>query len=91
MPHHKDAIKRMKQGRVRRLRNRHYRTRMRNQIKAVRTAVAEGDTEKANASLREAMSAIHRCAGKGVIHPNQAARRIHRLNKRVKALATASE
>ena len=90
MPHHKDAIKRMKQGEARRLRNRHYRTRMRNQIKAVRLAVAEGDAEKANSQLREAMSAIHRCAGKGVIHPNQAARRIHRLNKRVKALSGAA-
>ena len=90
MPHHKDAQKRVRQAQARRLRNRHYRTRMRNQIKHVREAVAEGDLEKANEQLRDAMSAIHRCASKGIIHPNQAARRIHRLNKHVLTLAPTS-
>ena len=38
-------------------------------------------------SLREAVSVIHSTASKGVIHRNQAARRISRLNAAVKAIA----
>lgn len=88
MAHHKDAIKRMKQNEGRRARNRHYRSRMRNQIKRVRDAVAAGDADTAQAQLREAVSVIHRVCQKGVIHRNQAARRISRLNSAVKAIAT---
>lgn len=87
MPHHKDAIKRLKQNEKRRERNRHFRSRMRNQIKRVRSAVEEGNVELAQSELRNAMSIIHRNASKGVIHRNQAARRISRLNKAVKKLA----
>lgn len=87
MATHKDAIKRMKQSEVRRARNRHYRSRMRNQIKAVREAVASGDVANAQSQLREAVSVIHRVCAKGVIHRNQAARRISRLNKAVKGIA----
>ena len=89
MPHHQDAIKRLKQNEKRRARNRHYRSRMRNQIKRVRAAVDSGDTDTAQTELRNAVSIIHRVASKGVIHRNQAARRISRLNKAVKKLATS--
>jgi small subunit ribosomal protein S20 len=85
--HHKDAIKRNKQNARRRMRNRHYRTRMRNQIKALREAVDAGDVELAQARLRETVSVIQRVAHKGVIHRNQAARRIQRLNAAVKGIA----
>lgn len=87
MPHHKDAIKRLKQNEKRRERNRHYRSRMRNQIKKLRAAVEAGDTELAQSELRTATSVIQRTASKGVIHRNQAARRVSRLNKAVKKLA----
>ena len=89
MAQHKDAVKRLKQNQKRRLRNRHNRTRMRNQIKALREAVEAGNLEDAQAKLREATQTVHRTAQKGVIHRNQAARRISRLNKAVKALANA--
>ena len=87
MANHKDAIKRDKQNQAQRARNRHYRTRMRNQIKAVRAAIAGGDHAKAMESLRVATSVIHRNVSKGIIHRNQASRRISRLNKAIKALA----
>ena len=89
MANHKDAAKRAKQALVRRLRNRHYRSMMRNRIKAVREAVASGNLPKAQESFQDAMSVIHRVAGKGIIHRNQAGRRISRLNKLVKKLALA--
>jgi len=84
---HKDALKRIKQNDKRRVRNRTYRSRMRNQIKTVRAAVSAGDAETAQVELRKAVSTIQRLASRGVIHPNQAARRVKRLNKAVKAIS----
>jgi len=89
--HHKDAIKRIKQNEKRRIANRGYRSRMRNQIKKVRDAVESGQVESAQSELKAATSLIHRLAGKGVIHRNQAARRISRLNTAVKKIATAKK
>jgi len=87
--HHKDAIKRIKQNDQRRLRNRHYRSRMRSQIKKVRDAVEAGEVQTAQDELRTATSTIHRLAGKGIIHRNQAARRISRLSGSVKKIAAS--
>jgi len=84
--HHQDAIKRIKQNAKRRARNRHFRTRMRTQVKRVRDAIESGDADQANAHLKEAISLIHRVVSKGVIHRNQASRKISRLNRAVKGL-----
>ena len=86
MANHKDAIKRNKQNERLRIRNRHYRTIMRNHIKAVRTAVDAGDADAAQKAFRAAVSTIQRTATKGIIHRNQAARRVSRLHKAVATL-----
>ena len=52
-------------------------------------AVKAAGTEPADESLRLAVKRIDMAAAKGVIHPNQAARRKSRLMKRINA-ATAS-
>jgi small subunit ribosomal protein S20 len=83
---HQDAIKRAKQNVTRRIRNRHYRTQLRNHTDKVRSAVEAGDKDAAGTAFRGAVSIIHRVAAKGIIHRNQAARRISRLNAAVKAL-----
>ncbi len=88
MANHKDALKRMRQNVVRRARNRHYRSRMRNQIKRLRAVIEDGDHATAMTELSKAVSIIQRNVSKGVIHRNQAARRIARLNKAVKGLAS---
>ena len=88
MPNHKDASKRLKQNDLRRARNKHFRTKMRNQIKQLRQLIDDGNVEEAQAGLKSTVSVIQRVAQKGVIHRNQAARRIARLNKAVKNLAT---
>ncbi len=87
MAHHQDAIKRIKQNAKRRARNRHFRTRMRTQVKRVREAIAAGNADEASAQLQNAISLIHRVASKGVIHRNQASRKISRLNRAVKNLS----
>ncbi len=87
MANHKDAIKRAKQNENARVRNRAYRTRMRNQLKTFRAAVESGNVEAARAALSEATSVIQGMATKGVIHRNQASRRVARLAHAVKGMA----
>ncbi len=91
MPHHKDAIKRMRQNAEKRTRNRHYRSTMRTRIKKVRQAIDAGDHAAASGALPEAVSVIQALAQKKVIHPRQANRRVARLTKAVNGLRTASE
>lgn len=88
---HKDAQKRNRQAEVNRIRNRAVRTQVRNSLKAVREAVASGDVAASQSAFQAAMSTLHRAAGKGVIHRNNAARRISRLNSAVKKLVLAKK
>ncbi len=64
-------------------------TRMRSQIRKVEEAIASGDQSAAATALRDAQPVIVRTAQKGVIHSNTASRKISRLAKRVKAMASA--
>ncbi len=86
MATHKDALKRARQSIERRLRNRHYRSRMRNQIKALRAAIDAGDAAAAQALLPVAVSTIQKTAQRGVIHKRNAARRVSRLTLAVNAI-----
>ncbi len=86
MANHKDAAKRAVQALKRRARNRTNRTRMRNQIAELRTAIASKDKDAAQQEFREAVSVIQQLQTKGVIHRNQAIRRVKRLAAAVKAL-----
>ncbi len=83
MANHKSAIKRHKQSVKRAARNRAVKTRIKNVIKAVRTAVTEKDREQAQSRLTEAMSVLDKASSKGVIHWKNAARKISRLSKAV--------
>ncbi len=83
MANHKDALKRARQSNERRLRNRHYRSSMRNHIKALRAAIDAGDADKAKELLPATVGVIQHTAQKGVIHKRNAARRISRLARAV--------
>ncbi len=84
MATHKSAIKRARQSERRRLRNKSYRTRVKNVSRQVREAVAAGKSpEEIQASLRKAVSVIQKTASKGVIHKRKAARKISRLYRLV--------
>ena len=78
MANHKSALKRARQSEVKRLRNRSYKTKIKNAVKAVRTVSAKVP-EVAKEKLAAAMSILHKSANKGIIHKKQAARRISRL------------
>ena len=84
MANHKDAAKRAVQAEKRRVRNRGWRTQMRNKIKDLRQTLAGKDGEVTQEQFRSAVSTIQKLAAKGVIHKNQAARRVKRLAAAVK-------
>jgi len=86
LPTHKSALKRMRQNEKRRLRNKAYRTRVKNVIKKVKFFVEKKDLENATKSLSEAVSVIQKVAGKGVIHKNNASRKISKLYQLVNGL-----
>jgi small subunit ribosomal protein S20 len=83
---HKSAIKRNKQNQVRNARNNHIRTTLRTMVKTVREAVAAGDKELAEKSLKAAIPCIDKSSTKGVIHKSTASRKIARLTKLVNTL-----
>lgn len=81
MASHKSALKAHRQSLKRRARNRIVKGHVRGAIKRTRAAIAAGDLAAAQEYLREAVSNLDRAAKKGVIHPNNAARRKSRLMK----------
>jgi small subunit ribosomal protein S20 len=83
------ARKRIRQTEKRTLRNQARKSRMRSFVKKVEVAIAGGDKAAAAEALRAAQPEMQRASGKGVIHRNTVARRLSRLSKRVKALASA--
>ena len=87
MPNHKSAIKRVRQNEKRRVRNRQILSTARTFIKRVRAAVDSGNVAEAQAALPDAVKALNSAASKGVIHRNQAARKISRLTKAVNGLS----
>ena len=91
MASHKSAIKRAKQSEARRLRNRARKTRVKNVVKKVRTAIDNKSLEEAQAALQEAIPVIDKAASKGSIHHRTAARKISRLSKQVHALSAEQQ
>jgi small subunit ribosomal protein S20 len=79
----KSALKAMRVAEKRRLRNRADRSRMRSIIRRAETTVAAGAGEESAEQVMQAISLIDRSASKGIIHPNQAARRKSRLMKKL--------
>ena len=85
MANHKDAIKKDRQSKKTRASNRAYRSKLRGQIKVVRELIDGGNTEGAQTAFRAAQSLLHSLSHKGVIHSNNANRRIARLAAAIKA------
>jgi len=78
MAHTRSVKKRIRQDRIRKMRNRGYKRRMKKEITATLSA-APG--EKVTASSK-AYSIIDRAAKRGVIHKNTAARKKSKLAKK---------
>jgi len=85
----KSAQKRIRQDAKRTARNTARRSRMRTYVKRVETAIESGDQAAASSALRIAQAELDKAAQKGVLKRNTAARKVSRLNARVKALGNA--
>ena len=89
MANNASARKRIRQTKTRTARNAARKSRLRTFVKKVEAAIASGDKAVAAGALREAQPEMQRARGKGVIHANTVARKLSRLSRRIKALATA--
>ena len=86
----KSQIKRNRQNEARRERNKSVRSELKTRTKgalAAATAGAEDATERLQAAVRR----IDKAASKGIIHPNQAARRKSRLMRHVNEATAAGQ
>jgi small subunit ribosomal protein S20 len=89
MANHKSAKKRAKQTIKRTIRNRYYRTRLKNIVRAVREAVEAKDKEKAIEALKVANKQLHHFVSKGFLKKQTASRKVSRLHKLVNSLDAA--
>jgi small subunit ribosomal protein S20 len=85
LPQHKSAMKRLRQDKKRRARNRAVKSEVKSVSKRVVTAESGDDVQKL---LSQAESTIDRAAKKGVIHWKNAARKKSRLAKRTRTTAS---
>ena len=84
------AKKRIRQNLKRRARNRRITTRMRTNIKIAKQSIADADVSKAEEAVPKAISSLDWAVSKGVLHPNNGARRKSRLLARYKELKNKS-
>jgi small subunit ribosomal protein S20 len=82
----RQARKRHRQSLERRMRNRAVRTRIRRQMRLMRAAMADGDSDKVKDLLPETMSVIDTGWRKGVLHRNTASRYKSRMARQAQAV-----
>ena len=88
MANNPSARKRIRQTERRTARNQARTSRVRTFVKKVEVAIASGDRAAAAEALRVAQPEMQRGVTKGVAHLNSVARKLSRLSKRIKALAS---
>jgi small subunit ribosomal protein S20 len=79
----------MRQSLKRRARNRASLSRLKTQVKKLRSVIASGDQDEARKVLAETVGAIDKAAKQGVVHDNAAARYKSRLTRRINGLKSA--
>jgi small subunit ribosomal protein S20 len=75
----KSAMKRIRQTTRKQRRNLRFRSAARTHIRKTRRLIAEGRLEEAQEAARQAISTLDKAAVKGILHPNNVARRKSRL------------
>ena len=83
MASHASALKAHRQSLKNRERNRQYRSRLRNALRDIRSAVDGNDMKAAKDALKQTVSLIDKMTTKGVIHRNAADRYKSRLTRRL--------
>jgi small subunit ribosomal protein S20 len=91
LPVSKSAQKQMRVAERRRLRNKSVRSLCKTNINKAERLIFAGELESAQRAVVSAISALDKAAEKGVLHPNNTARRKARLMKKLnEALAASS-
>ena len=91
MPQSKSAEKRVRVAEKRQLRNKSIRSQCKTTITKAERFIFSGELELARQAVADAISSLDKAAEKGVIHPNNAARRKSRLMKKLnEAMALSS-
>ena len=81
MAHHKSAKKRIRSDAVKRDRNRAYLSSVRTAVKSFRKAAEAGEKgESVDNLFRLAQKALNKAATKGILHKNNASRKVARLS-----------
>lgn len=83
MPVTKSAEKEMRKTKRRSLRNKAVRTRAKTMIDKAERLIFSGDIESARKAAAAAIRSLDKAAEKGILHPNNAARRKARLMKKL--------
>lgn len=89
MANHKSAEKRIRQTLKRTERNRYYKTRIKNIVRALREAIDANDLQKAEECFKTANKDLHKFVSKGILSKNTAARKVSRLNAALKKARAA--
>jgi len=87
---HQSVIKRHHQSLARRERNQQIKSRVKTQIKKVRSAVETKDRDNASAQLKEVNRIMDKAVSKGVLNHKTASRKLSRLARSVHLLRVES-
>lgn len=90
MANHVQALKRYRQSLKHQERNRARKSQLKTVVRRVQEALAAGNMEEASKLLPGAIKVIRKTASAGVIHTNQASRRVSRLVKAYNKANTAA-
>ena len=90
MANNKSAEKRLRSSQKKRIYNKNYKSAAKTYVAKAEDLIFDAQLEEANKAISMATKALDKAAQKGVIHPNNAARRKSRLMKKYNAaVATA--
>jgi small subunit ribosomal protein S20 len=86
----KSAEKQARAGKKRRLRNRVATSQIKTVVTKARQNVSGGDQPAAKTAVADVVKALDKAASKGIVHPNNAARRKSRLVKQLNKMEAPS-
>ncbi len=90
MPNTKSAQKQLRVAQGKRLRNKSVRSLTKTNIRKAEELIFSGELEPAKDAVVAAISSLDKAAEKGIIHPNNAARRKSRLLKKLNQVLAES-
>lgn len=90
MANHKSAEKRIRQTKKRTERNRYYKTRIKNITRSLLEAIDAKEITKAQEVMKQINKTFHSYVSKGILTKNVAARKVSRLNARLKKVVLAN-